>query len=64
MMLRDVYTMARLSFGRVWCRLRHRSMWKVWDRTTHYRSKWCRICGREHATRVWYCCDTKNNVLR
>jgi hypothetical protein len=48
----DLWAMIKSSFARGWCAGAHRHMWKVWTPTARYSTMKCRICGREHATRV------------
>lgn len=50
--MRDFCAMIISGLQRRWCWAFHRSMWKVWDSTTQYGRMFCRICGREHVSRV------------
>jgi hypothetical protein len=50
--MRDLWSMIRSDVSRGWCRVFHRSMWKVWAVTEQYHTMFCRICGQEHETRI------------
>jgi hypothetical protein len=48
----DYWAIMRDSLHRWYCRLFHWHMFKLWEVTTSYRIRFCRICGQEHASRI------------